>query len=108
MEKGIMLVCLLLVLSCDSDENEPGRTYRMGFQNSAPRFDYLDLFIQSLAIWTTRADAAIVSTEVPWEELLAGEKPADYVVNNYKGLAEYYRSKNLLTVGIYRPAKWAR
>jgi len=66
----------------------------MGFQNSAPRFDNLELFLQSLAIWTTRADAAIVSTEVPWEKLLGGEKPEDYVVNNYKSLVDYYRSKN--------------
>jgi hypothetical protein len=96
MEKGLMLVCLLLLVSCDSEETVPARTYRMGFQNSAPRFDNLDLFLESLAIWTTRADAAIISTEVPWEEFLAGEKPVDYVVNNYKGLAEYYRSKNLV------------
>jgi len=83
-----------LLFSCDSDEKVPSRSYRMGFQNSAPRFDNLDLFLQSLAIWTTRADAAIISTEVPWEKMLGGEKPEDYVVNNYKSLVEYYRSKN--------------
>ncbi len=89
-------ICLsLLLFSCDSDDDVPRRSYRMGFQNSAPRIDNLDLFLQSLAIWTTRADAAIVSTEVPWEELLGGEKPEVYVVNNYKGLVEYYRSKDL-------------
>ena len=68
----------------------------MGFQNSAPRFDDINLFIEVLNIWTTRADAAIISTEVPWKELLAGEKPEDYVVNNYKLLAEYYQSKDLM------------
>ena len=93
-----MIVCLTIVLlSCDSDDDGPAnRSYRMGFQNSAPRFDNIDLFLESLAIWTTRADAAIVSTEVPWEALLGGEKPEAYVVNNYKALVEYYRSRNFL------------
>lgn len=97
MKKRIRWFFLSLVLfACDSDEAPAGRTYRMGFQNSAPRFDNLDLFLESLAIWTTRADAAIISTEVPWEALLAGQKPEVYVVNNYKDLAAYYRSKNLM------------
>lgn len=96
MKKVIVWICLCqIILSCDSDDGVPGRTYRMGFQNSAPRVDNIDLFLQSLAIWTTRADAAIISIEVPWEELLAGEKPEVYVVNNYKALVEYYRSKDL-------------
>lgn len=70
----------------------------MGFQNSAPRFDNFDLFVQALKLWAepgTVADAAIISTEVPWTELLAGQKATEYVVNNYKGLAEYYRQHNL-------------
>jgi hypothetical protein len=68
----------------------------MGFQNSAPRFDNIDLFIQSLNQWTTRADAAIISIEVPWKELLPnGSGTVSHVVNNYKGLEEYYRSKGL-------------
>jgi hypothetical protein len=86
----------LFFYSCSSDENVPEtRSYQMGFQNSAPRFDDVEIFLQSLNIWTLRADAAIISTEVPWEKLLAGENIVEYVVNNYKGLAEYYRSKNL-------------
>jgi hypothetical protein len=67
----------------------------MGFQNSAPRFDNLEIFLQSLNIWTARADAAIISVEVPWTELLTGENTVEHVVNHYKGLAEYYRTKNL-------------
>lgn len=97
-EKRLVVICLSLVaIACEKhDEGPQGRTYRMGFQNSAPRFDNLDLFLESLAIWTTRADAAIISTEVPWKALLGGEKVEDYVVNNYKALAEYYRSKNFV------------
>jgi hypothetical protein len=66
----------------------------MGFQNSAPRFDNVDLFIQSLNLWTQRADAAMITTEVPWTELLNGINVNDFVVNNYQELVKYYRSKN--------------
>ncbi len=90
----LVLVISLFVLSCDDDKPYQ-RSYRMGFQNSAPRIDNLDLFIQSLNLWTQRSDAAIISTEVPWEELLSGVDPVQYAINNYQGLVEFYRSKNL-------------
>lgn len=81
--------------SCDNPvPDTPSRTYRMGFSNSAPRFDDINLLIQTLNIWTTRADAAIVNTEVPWKELYEGMSPVTYVVNNYVGLVDFYRSKN--------------
>ena len=90
----VVLVVVLAPGGCKKEE-EPARTFRMGFQNSAPRFDNLDLFIQSLNLWTQRADAAMITTEVPWAELLAGTTVNDYVVNNYKDLVAYYRSKDL-------------
>ncbi|MBL7846015.1 MAG: hypothetical protein JNL40_01005 [Cyclobacteriaceae bacterium] len=70
------------------------RTYRMGFANSAPRFDDFNLVLQSLQIWTTRADAAIVNTEVPWDTLFSGTPAKDYVARHYAGLVDFYRSKN--------------
>jgi hypothetical protein len=90
----IALLTLLLLTGCDDSGPEPVRSYRMGFQNSAPRFDNFDLFIQSLNIWTPRADAAIMSYEVPWEMLLSGTTPEEYINANFKGLADFYRSKN--------------
>jgi hypothetical protein len=81
--------------SCNDEEDPETRTYRMGFQNSAPRVDNPDLFLQSLDLWTTRSDAAMITTEVPWADLLAGTAVNDYVVNNYKELVAYYRNKNL-------------
>lgn len=89
------LVCLLLLSSCKKETaNQPNtRTYRMGFQSSAPRFDF-DIVIQSLHLWEQRADAAMITTEVPWDSLYAGESPKAYVNHNYKGLVDYYRSKN--------------
>ncbi len=89
-----LLVVLLLIGGCKTDEAPPTRTFRMGFQNSAPRFDNFDLFIQSLNLWTPRADVAIITTEVPWEQLLTGTTVTDFVVNNYKNLVAYYRTKN--------------
>jgi len=70
------------------------RSYRMGFQSSAPRWDDYNLYIQSLNIWIQRADAAIISVEVPWDSLLNGQPVEAYVLNNYKGVADFYRSKN--------------
>lgn len=101
-------IILLLVTMCITTAcHDPGtpaagtrRTFKMGFANSAPRFDDINLFIQSLDLWTTRADAAIVSNEVPWSELLAGMRPGDYVVDNFKDIVDYYRSKDL-TVWVY-------
>ncbi|HEV3411236.1 MAG TPA: hypothetical protein VG101_02105 [Puia sp.] len=71
-----------------------GRSYRMGFANSAPRPD-LSLILQSLNLWTAHADAAIVSTEVPWDSLISGEDPVKLVTDEYVQLAAVYRSKNL-------------
>lgn len=83
-------------VSCsDPAPDPPHRSYRMGFANFAPRFDDFDLVLQTLALWTSRADAAIVNTEVPWDSLYNGVSTVDYVVNHYKGLVEYYRGKNM-------------
>ena len=83
---------------CKDNDPTPTRTFRMGFQNSAPRFDDFDLILQTLKMWVDPgdiADAAMITTEVPWTELLAGQTAVDYVVNNYKGLVDYYRQHDL-------------
>jgi hypothetical protein len=92
--KFIVIIVVLGVSGCSSEDEKPVRSYRMGMQNSAPRFDDFDLIIQSLMMWSERADAAMITTEVPWEELLNGTDPVDYVVDNYVGLVDFYRSKN--------------
>jgi hypothetical protein len=71
-----------------------GRSYRMGFANSAPRPD-LNLILESLNLWTQHADAAIISTEVPWDSLISGENAVTYVTDAYIQLAEVYRAKNM-------------
>lgn len=94
--RPLVLLAALAVVSCsDSEEGPATRNYRMGFANSAPRFDDFNLFLQTLNLWTPRADAAIVNTEVPWDSLLSGVTAVDYVQRNYVGLVEFYRTKNL-------------
>ena len=91
---AFVLIALVLLFSCKKEEQPPTRTFRMGFQNSAPRIE-IDLFLQSLDMWTQRADVAMITTEVPWAELLDGMTVNDYVLNNYKVLVDFYRSKDL-------------
>src|ERR1700761_223532 len=95
---AFLLTCMLVVVACKKQSNgsaaSQSRSYRMGFAASAPRPDINEI-IQALGIWTTHADAAIISTEVPWDSLLNGEDAAQYVKNNYTQLNTVYRSANL-------------
>ncbi len=87
------LILFGFLFACNKENNNSStRSYRMGFQNSSPSLNY-NLATQSFQLWTMRADAAIISTEVPWDSLLTGVSPQSYVNRNYKVLAEYYRSK---------------
>jgi hypothetical protein len=98
--KQVLLLVMINLAACQPHDPVQTRTYYMGFQNSAPRVDNLDLFLQSLNLWTLRADAAMITTEVPWEELLNGTPAKEYIEANYKDLVAFYRSKNL-TLWIY-------
>lgn len=87
------------MLACDGATGlrTVGRTYRMGFSAIPPRADQT-LLLQSLALWTSRADAAIIHTAPPWAALLAGVSAPDAVDSNALGLANYYRAKGLRVV----------
>lgn len=93
----LFLFILSTCFGCKKPATVPdaSRSYRMGFMNSAPRYNQFDLFLQSLNIWTTRADAATITLEVPWDTLYAGKSAASYINNNFTGLVNFYRSKNL-------------
>jgi hypothetical protein len=97
------LAAILLIagsLGACSDEKSPTapegppRTYRMGFSGIPPRSDF-DLLLAAIDLWSLRADAAIMSYEVPWDSLLAGVPVGDLVQKQQVGLAEYYRAKGL-------------
>lgn len=89
----ISFLFILTLISCDKGSDVEKRTFRMGFQNSAPRFDNFDMYIQSLNTWTTRADAAMITTEVPWQKIFNGTDIVTFVTSNYRDLVTYYRGK---------------
>ncbi len=94
---AFFLFLLTLAGACQKHRaaSASARSYRIGFANSAPGPDYT-LYMQSLNLWPQHSDATIISTEVPWDSLLAGEDPIAYVENDYAGLVSYCRSKHLL------------
>lgn len=85
-------------LACSDDSTSPPpntgptRTYRMGFSGIPPRLD-LPTAIASIDMWSLRADAAIISMELPWDSLLAGKSAEEMVALEQEGLANYFRSK---------------
>ncbi len=93
----ILGCCAALCSSCKKDEplaqeSPPSRTYRMGFSGFPPRFD-LTAAVTSIQMWSLRADAAILSGELPWDSLLAGVAPESLIVHNEVSLVQYYRSR---------------
>lgn len=73
------------------------RTYYMGFSWFPPRPD-LNLALVTIALWSTRADAALIAVSPPWDSLLAGRAPDSLVRNNELGLANYYRARGLRVI----------
>ncbi len=69
----------------------------MGFSVVPPKPD-LKIALQSLDIWTRRADAAIMHLDVPWAQLLAGTSPEAALRKDGVDLEHYYRSKHLQLV----------
>ncbi len=66
----------------------------MGFSAIPPKNDFATI-LASLAMWTGRADGAILHISPPWTALLAGI-PADSAVRaDPLGLATYYRSRGI-------------
>lgn len=100
--RAALFVALLAVAAalagCGGKSTAPSaalpRSYRMGFSGIPPRQDFASL-LQTLDAFTRRADAAIMSNEAPWESLLAGIPPDDFVRRQQLPLAQYYRGKGL-------------
>eukprot|EP00762_Andalucia_godoyi_P002621 ANDGO_03373.mRNA.1 hypothetical protein len=89
----LLIIAVLQFVACA----ENSRAYRMGFQNSSPRLNDSSLAIKTLFMWSQHADAAMITTEVPWEALYTGASTPDaFVTQNYESLVAYYRSKGFL------------
>ena len=72
----------------------PPRTYMMGFSGIPPRAD-TGAAIQSILLWSQRADAAIMSSELPWDSLLSGVPAESIIAKDILGLANFYRGRGL-------------
>lgn len=66
----------------------------MGFSNFPPSADQA-LAVQALTMWSSRADAAIISGELPWAALLAGDAPGQIIAAQYGDLVTFYRAHHL-------------
>lgn len=96
---------LLALAACGGNASDPSatpgstpRSYRMGFSSIPPRND-MALALRSIDLWTRRADAALVLTDPPWEQLLAGQEPESLVRALQLELVNYYRGKGLRIIG---------
>jgi len=100
---GLAATLLVVSSACPRAAEEPKiassgtRSYLMGFSVIPPKPD-IKVAVQSLGIWTRRADAAIMHLDVPWALLLAGTSPADALRKDGVDLEHYYRSKHLKLV----------
>jgi len=64
----------------------------MGFSGIPPVND-ITVAIAAIDMWSHRADAAMMSFELPWDSLLAGVPAQTLVVRDQAALANYYRAK---------------
>jgi hypothetical protein len=84
--------------ACDDDStspppaDNPARSFRMGFSGIPPRADIVQA-IAAIDMWSLRADAAILSFELPWDSLLAGVPAETLVLRDQLPLSNYYRVK---------------
>jgi len=92
----LLLVYSSIIIACSktTDNQNNARTYRLGFQVSAPKQDF-NMAFQAMNMWIPISDAAIISAELPWDSLYAGVNEVQFVLHNYKTLVDYYRSKQL-------------
>jgi hypothetical protein len=94
------LLPLLAALACRSDgaaapsDVLPARHFRMGFSAIPPKASQQSL-LDALALWTARADAAIMHISVPYGVMLDGTSADTYVETVDLPLANYFRAKHL-------------
>ena len=92
----------VITTGCSNKVAAPGvvltpRTFYMGFSAIAPRPD-INVIIQGIQMWQSRADAAIMHEGPPWDSLLAGVPAETLVVREKLPLAEFYRQFGLKIV----------
>jgi hypothetical protein len=98
-----LALALAMFAGCGGKVNVTGpaalapRTYRMGFSGIGPRPD-INVIIATIQMWATRADAAIIHSEPPWDSLIAGVPAETLVVRERVALVNFYRALGLRIV----------
>lgn len=99
--RSIAAVALLLAAACGSDGGQgpapPSRSYYMGFSDFPPAPDTMRSR-RSIEMWISRADAAIMHLEVPWNALLAGGSSDSLVLADVMPLVNAYRTLGFAVV----------
>ena len=99
----LAVVAIGCLTSCGDDSDSlPGRTYVMGFSGFPPEPSIASI-LETIDLWSHRADAALIVTEVPWDSLLADKNAESLIRNNQLGLAAYYRAKGLRVIASVDP-----
>jgi hypothetical protein len=79
-----------------NDEEPPTptmtRTWEMGFFYTPPRL-FVAAVLQTIDLFSTRSDVAVIHEELPWTDLINGVDPDTILANNKVGLVNYLRSK---------------
>lgn len=70
------------------------RSWRMGFGGIPPQ-PVASVVVESIDMWSERAELAAMLPETPWAELLAGADANALIARDHLPLANYYRSKGL-------------
>jgi len=108
MASAALLLGLALAAGCSQQSTAPippaqTRTYRMGFSAIPPRPE-LAAVLETIDRMAPRSDVALIFGEPPWDSLLAGVTPADYVARERKPLADYFRIKGMRVWAYLDPA----
>ena len=95
-----IVIGIAIVAACSSSSSTappapPSRSYRMGFSDFPPRFGDSASYVNSIAMWFQRADAAIIHIEPPWTVLIAGGDPDSAVRAAIAPPVNLYRSRGL-------------
>ena len=70
------------------------RTWEMGFFCTPPRLDAAAM-LQTIDLFTSRAELAVLHEELPWTDLLGGMSPDAILERDKVGLVNYLRGKGL-------------
>lgn len=98
---GIATLATLTGARCGSSTTAPAspRSYRMGFSATPPKLE-IQSAIQTITMWSSRGDAALLQLTPPWKAMLADTAPAVIIKREQVDLVSFYRSKGMEVVAM--------